>query len=145
MDWRSESIWELRNLEAKRASIPDLQAQIRALNSQMTAIRSATSDGTPVSGGGSGREDMLLNTVAERDLAEATMSVTRLQVDMIERALAFLSREEQEILDLCYIHEKRGNLNQLCDLLCCDVATVYRRRNRALRNYTIRRRGLESI
>ena len=145
MDWKSESIWELRNLEAKRASIPDLQAQIRALNSQMTAIRSATSDGTPVPGGGSGREDMLLNCITERDLLEATMNITLMQVDMIERALASLDKEEQEMLSLCYIHVKTGGMGAVSDHLQCDLSTVYRRRNRALRAYTMRRRGLESI
>lgn len=145
MDWRNESIWELRNLEAKRASISDLQEQIRALTSQMTAIRSATSDGTPVSGGGSGREDMLLNTITERDLLEATMQITLMQVDMIERALAFLSPDERELLNMCYIHEKIGNVGVLCERLRCDLSTVYRRRNRALKAYTIRRRGLTEI
>lgn len=145
MDWRNESIWELRNLEAKRASIKDLREQIRGFSQNMTAIRSATSDGTPVSGGGNGREDMLLNAIMERDALEATLAITTMQVDMVDRALADLSQTDRDILDLCYIHEKQGNLNLLCERLMCEIATVYRRRNTALKRYTIRRRGLMEV
>lgn len=144
MDWKSESIWELRNLEAKRASIPDLQAQIRALNSQMTAIRSATSDGTPVPGGG-GREDMLLNCITERDLLVETLAITRTQVDMIDRALAFLSEEDREMLTRLFISPKRDSLYDLCDKFGYSESTVRRRKNKALSAYTVRRRGLTSI
>lgn len=145
MDWRNESIWELRNLEAKRASIADIQTQIREFDLRMKAVRSATSDATPVSGGGSGREDMLLNWVTEKDALAATLAVVRLQIELIERALQALSDEDREILELCYIRARSGTLNQLCERLQCEVATVYRRRNRALRNYTIRRRGMMEI
>lgn len=145
MDWRNESVWELRHLEAKRASISDIREELRVLEQRMTAIRSATSDSTPFSGGGSGREDQLLTWITEKDALEATLAVAEMQVDMIDRALGSMTKEDLEILDLCYIHEKIGNINKLCEVLCCDVSTVYRKRNRAIRDYTIRRRGLDSI
>lgn len=145
MDWRNESVWELRHLEAKRASIDDIRESIRVLERQMTALRSATSDATPVSGGGSSREDMLLSWITEKDSLQATLAVDEMQVDMIERALGAMTKDDREILDLCYIHEKVGNINKLCEVLGCDTSTVYRKRNRAIRAYTIRRRGLDSI
>lgn len=145
MDWRNESMWELRHLEAKRQSVGDVRQQIRKIEENMTGLRSAMSDGTPVAGGGSGREDMLLNLITEKDALEATAAVVETQVQMVDRALAGISEEDRHILDMCFVRFRVGNINRLCEELQCEVATVYRHRNAALKEYTIRRRGMMEI
>ena len=52
-------------------------------------------------------------------------------------ALAVLDEEERHILDRFYIHRANGNVERLCDELHVEVATVYRRRDKALRHFTL--------
>ena len=59
MDWKREAIDKLRQYEAKRTALMDIPGDIAQLESSVKRIRSAVTDGTPVRGGGSGREDML--------------------------------------------------------------------------------------
>lgn len=145
MDWRNESIWELRNLEAMRASIPNQQEEIRAVRGDMAAIRSAVSDSTPVFGGGNGREDMLLNAITKLDLLHANLRLTVMQVHMVDQALSFLSAEEKDILTRRYIAKKRDSVLDLCDIYGVSESTVKRRARSALIAYTMRRRGRLTI
>lgn len=57
MDWKKEAVDKLKNYEAKKSSLVRSTEEINRLEDILTNIRSATTDGTPVSGGGgSGRE-----------------------------------------------------------------------------------------
>ena len=52
-----------------------------------------------------------------------------------ERALQRLELEERRILELCYIVPKIGNLSKLCQEMNVEKSSVYRRRDKALRNF----------
>ena len=62
MNWKYEAIEKLKEYSAKRQSLKSIPEEMARLESAMQSIRSATSDGTPVSGGGSGREDAVAGT-----------------------------------------------------------------------------------
>ncbi|MFR2043705.1 MAG: hypothetical protein ACLS4A_12755 [Oscillospiraceae bacterium] len=59
MLWKQAAIERLKLYEPKRLSLKSIPQEIRRLELEMQSIRSATSDGSPSKGGGSGREDML--------------------------------------------------------------------------------------
>ena len=61
MNWKYEAIEKLKEYSAKRQALNSIPEEMARLESAMQSIRSATADGTPVSGGGSGREDMMLS------------------------------------------------------------------------------------
>lgn len=73
MNWKSEAVDKLRQYEAKKLSIVNIPLEISRLESAARGIRSAASDGTPVSGGGSGREDMLLSNIVHREELERSL------------------------------------------------------------------------
>ena len=52
-------------------------------------------------------------------------------------ALAVLDDEERLILDKFYIHRAKGNVGDLCERLNVEQSTVYRKRDNALRRFTI--------
>jgi len=52
MNWKREAIDKLKNYEAHKLALESLPKEIRRLESAYTGIRSATTDGTPISGGG---------------------------------------------------------------------------------------------
>ena len=55
MNWKFEAVEKLRQYEAKKQSLKSIPEEIKRLESVMCSIRSASADGTPVSGGGSGQ------------------------------------------------------------------------------------------
>ena len=69
IDYKRICIDELKCHSYKLRSLENLPEEIRRYNEQMDGIRSATSDATPVKGGGCGREDHLINAISRRDEA----------------------------------------------------------------------------
>lgn len=128
-DWL---IPRLRNLEQVRYSIPAMENRIAVLKSQFGALRSATTDGTPVQGGGNGREDALIGNIAERQQLEKNLQFARAEVGELDAAMAQLQPDERTVLDKFYVRRQRFTADALADELNCDRATVYRIRDRGL-------------
>lgn len=137
MNWKSEAVDKLRQYEAKKLSIVNIPLEISRLESAARGIRSAASDGTPVSGGGSGREDMLLSNIVHREELERSLEQAQKWVALVDAALAILSVEERLLLERFYVHPERGSVDRLCEELRCEKATVYRRRDKAIHRFTL--------
>ena len=137
MNWKYEAIEKLKQYEAKRQSLTSIPAEISRLESAMQSIRSATADGTPVTGGGSGREDMMISNIVHRQELEKAAEQAKAWVDNVDGGLAILSAEERLILGRFYINPAKGNVNRLCEELGVEKPTVYRRKDEALRHFTI--------
>lgn len=137
MDWSVIAKDKLKSYAAKKASIDNLSDEIRELEARRKSIRSATADGTAVQGGGSKREDMLLSSIVLQDEMEENLLAVENWVNRVEKGLAVLSQEEKTILDRFYIYPERGAAERLAIDLGIDVKTVYHRKNRALRKFTI--------
>lgn len=60
-----------------------------------------------------------------------------IQVELVEFALEALDVQERQILDRLYIHPVKNGVDWLCQELGCEVASVYRRRDKALRHFTV--------
>jgi hypothetical protein len=126
------AIEKLRLYEPKKAALDNIPLEIRRLESEMRSIRSASADGTPVSGGGSGREEMLLSNILRRDELGRSLEQARCWVEQVEGALGVLSQEERDILNRFYIHPAAGVADALAGELHIDVKTVYKRRAAAM-------------
>lgn len=137
MNWKAEAVDKLRQYEAKKQALENIPEEIRRLESAMYGIRSAAADGTPVSGGGSGREDMMLSNIVHREELERALSQAKQWVSLVESGLAILSQEERLILDRFYIRPERGAADRLASELNLDTKTVYKRKDAALRHFTV--------
>ena len=137
MNWKREAADKLKNYEAHKQALECLPKEIKRLESAYTGIRSATTDGTPVSGGGNTREDSMLSNIVHRDELKRRLKEARLWVAQVDKALAVLDDEERLVLDRFYIHRAKGNVGELCERLNVEQATVYRKRDSALRRFTI--------
>ncbi len=137
MNWKREAIDKLKNYEAHREALENIPKEIKRLESAYAGIRSATTDGTPVSGGGNTREDFMLSNIVHRDELKRRLREARLWVAQVDKALAVLDDEERLVLDRFYIHRAKGNVGELCERLNVEQATVYRKRDSALRRFTI--------
>ena len=137
MNWKREAIDKLKNYEAHKQALECLTKEIRRLESAYTGIRSATTDGTPISGGGNAREDSMLSNIVHRDELKRRLKEARLWVSMVDKALAVLDDEEQLVLDRFYIHRTKGAVEALCESLNLEKSAVYDRRDKALRHFTL--------
>lgn len=138
MNWKCEAADKLRNYEAHKKAIENISKELRRLESAYIGIRSAATDGTPVSGGGgSTREDVMLSNIVHRDELKRRLKEARMWVDQVEKALSVLSDEEKLVLDRFYIHQGKGSVGELCERLNVEQSTVYRKRDSALRRFTI--------
>lgn len=137
MNWKYEAIDKLKQYEAKKQALNSIPMEIDRLELAMKSIRSATADGTPVSGGGSGREDMLLSNIVHREELERSLEQAQKWVDLVDAGLEILSEEERLVLDRFYINPEKGAADRLAGDLGIDVKTVYKRKDAALRKFTI--------
>ena len=137
MNWKREAIDKLKNYEAHKQALECLPKEIRRLESAYTGIRSATTDGTPISGGGSTREDSMLSNIVHRDELKRRLKEARLWVAQVDKALAVLDDEERLVLDRFYIHRTKGAVEALCESLNLEKSAVYGRRDKALRHFTL--------
>ena len=137
MNWKREAIDKLKNYEAHKQALECLPKEIKRLESAYTGIRSATTDGTPVSGGGNTREDSMLSNIVHRDELKRRLKEARLWVAQVDKALAVLDDEERLVLDRFYIHRAKGAVEALCESLGLEKSAVYDRRDKAFRHFTL--------
>lgn len=137
MNWKSEAVEKLRMYEAKKRSLQNIPEELRRVKSAMKSIRSATADGAPVSGGGSGREDMLLSNIVLQEELERSLEQATKWVALVDAGLEILTKEERTILERFYVHPERGAADRLAGDLNIDEKTVYKRKDAALRKFTV--------
>lgn len=137
MDWKREATDKLRDLEAKRAALRSIPMERERLRCVMEGIRSAGVDGDPVKGSTTRREDRLLGCIVKLEELDRAEKQDRAWVDMVTEGLAVLTDEERLVLDRMVICPLQGNLDRVCDELGMERATVYRRRDSALRRFTL--------
>ena len=145
MNWKKEAIEKLKEYNARKQSITSIPMEIAQLESAVRGIRSASADGSAISGGGSGREDMLLSNICKREELKRSLAAAKVWVSQVEDAMAVLNQEERLILDRFYINPARGNVDRLCGELNVEKSQVYARKDAALRHFTINLYGCTEI
>ena len=78
MNWKAEATDKLRRYSAMRLAVINLPAEIKRLSLEAQSIRSARTDGDVVVGGGSKREDALINNLLHRKELEETLKQVKL-------------------------------------------------------------------
>lgn len=138
MNWKFEAIEKLKEYTARKNAITSIPEEIKRLEEDAQRIRSASTDATPVKGGGSTREDMLLDNIVHREELQRRLSDALRWIDIVDAGLAVLSDEDRLVLDRFYIHPMRGNVDRLrSELGLEDERSVYKRKDKALRKFTI--------
>lgn len=145
MNWKYEAIDKLKQYEAKKQALSNIPGEIKRLEMAMQSIRSATSDSSPVKGGGSGREDMYLSNIVQREELERSQEQVGIWVALVDAGLEILNEEDRLILDRFYINPARGNVDRLCGELGVEKSQVYDRKDAALRRFTIALYGCYEI
>lgn len=139
MDWKTAAIEKLKQYEEKRQSLELIPVQIAEIESAMTSIRSAGALSVPVMNSkGNSREDMYINNIDRLDELKRQLEQAKLWIKIVDRGLSVLNREERLVLERLYINREKYAADRLCDDLgLMDSRTVYKRRDQALRLFTV--------
>lgn len=141
--WKKRTIDRLRDYRGQIVAINNLPEQIYALVSEAESIKSATTDGTPVKGGGSTREDRLLSNIVMRKELIQNLYRTRKYVECVNRGLAVLDKQDRLLIERAYINGERGYAERMVDELGLeDIRSVYKRLDKALYRMTITMYGV---
>lgn len=144
MNWKYESMEELREYEAKRMAVESIPEEIQQLRTQMVKL-GGSGNSAPVKGGGSQWEDIQINLIVKMEKLNTSLCYAKEWCARVERGLVVLTDEERLILDRFYINPAKGNVDRLCGDLCLEKSAVYERKDRALRRYTLARYGCMEI
>ena len=128
----------LRNYHAQSASIQNIIDTIRVLELDAVSIKSATSDQTPVQGGGNLREERLNANILRREELARRREQAELAVQIVDRALGTLNSDERHILEVKYINRQRGATERLRqEFGYWDKSAVYKRESHALDHFAL--------
>lgn len=144
MNWRAEATEKLRKYDAMCRAAQNIPEELKRLEMEACALRGKPADATAVRGGGT-REEALINNLLRRQELETALEHAKLWVSATQRALTALTEEERMILQQMVISPQRGGVAQLCEKLCCEHSSVYRKRDRALEKFTIALYGITLI
>lgn len=123
MNWKTEAAQKLRRYGAMHQAAKNLPEEIGRLK---------------VEGNGQDLNDL----VRQRELEESLRQV-RNWLQSVSRALAVLTPEEKLVLHRMYMYPEKGNVDRLCEDLGLEKSSIYRRREQALRKFTIALYGAE--
>ncbi len=142
MNWKNEAVEKLKQYGAMRASTVNLPVELRRLELDAQKIR--TSDpGKSMVKGVSQREELLLSNLVHRQELENALEQADCWVKEVENALDTLEPEDRLVLDKLFVYPGCGNLERLCIELGTEKSSVYRRRDHALRMFTVALYGKE--
>ena len=137
MNWKLEAEEKLRRYPAMRQAIRSIPEEIKRLEEQAATLRAVRTDTVSSHGGVSRGEDRLLNNMAERQELEWALENADRWLKNTERALKTLSREERTVLSRMLIYPEEGAAQRLCMDLGVESSSIYRRRDNALRKFTL--------
>ena len=137
MNWKAEAMEKLRRYDAMRQAAVNLPEEISRLEIAARSLRGATTDATPVKGGGNRREEALLNNLVHRQELQWSWEQARSWLKSTEGALSTLNPEERLILHRLYICPEKRAVDRLCGELGVEQSSVYRTRDQALRKFTV--------
>lgn len=137
MNWKEEAKEKLRRYNAMRLATINIPQEIERLEIDIKSIRAARTDATPVNGGGNRREDAMLSNIIHRQELAWTLDQAHIWLRSTDRALTALTPEEKLILHRLYIYPEKGGLERLCKDLGVESSSIYRRRDKALKHFTL--------
>ena len=136
MNWGSISIERLNDYNTRLVAVVSIQEQIESLELQYSSIRSAATEDTPVRGGGSNREDALLNNIAKREELKRNLEIAEKEISITQKGLSVLSEQERRVLTMFYIARPKDYMKRLCEEMMFEKTKIYQIKDQALTKFT---------
>lgn len=143
MNWKAEAMEKLQRYDAMRLAAVNIPEEMERLEIDLQSIRSARSDTIRVSGGAGKREDAILSNIIQRQELARNLRQAQIWLQATDRALTTLNSEEKLILHRLYICPEKSAITRLSSELGVDASNIYRRRDRALKRFTLAYYGID--
>ena len=138
MNWQKISIQRLRDYESRRKALTLIPEQLETLELNYTAIRSATTDGTPTKDSNSNRrEDALISNITMRDELKNNLSIATREIELTEKGLDALSPEQRKILYYFFVNRPYRHIEYLCEEMHVEKTKLYLMKDEALKKFTL--------
>ena len=137
MNWKAEAMEKLRSYETMRLALVNLPREIDRLEAEFTGIGAQRFTGRVTAKDQRSREENMLNNIVKRQELQWSLDQAKLWMESVTGALEALEPEEKKILQQLYIAPKDGGMEQLCTKLCLEKSSIYRKRDIALRKFTL--------
>ena len=137
MNWKEEAVRKLREYEPMRQSTVNIPRQMRQLEEEYQTIRAQRFTGRRTIADPGSREDQMMNNIIRRQELQQSLERACLWMETVDGALQVLEPEEREILQCLYVFPQKGAVDTVCDALHIEKSSVYRRRDKALRKFTL--------
>ncbi len=138
MNWKTEAIEKLCCYDAMCQSVINLPDEIRRLAQEYDDIYNRKPEKqSKRKKKGETREDALLSNLVKQEELGRSLEQTRQWLRIVERALSALNPEERLVLNRFYICPERGGVDRLCQELQVEQSSIYRKRDKALRKFTV--------
>ena len=143
IDWKKIARERLRDYPLQVNALISIPTEIKTLQVAAESIRSATTDSTPVQGGGNKREEMLLSNIVRREELGRNLEQAQMRVENVDRALDLLDAEDQALLKMFYIRPVARKVEAIMDMLGLeDQRSVYKRLDKAMLRFTLAYYGI---
>lgn len=144
MNWKAEAKEKLQRYDAMRLATINIPQELERLEIDAQAIRSPKLDAVSAASNERSREDALLNNIIHRQELIWTLQQAQIWLKSTDRALTALPNDERMILHRLYVYPEKGSVERLCKELGVEVSSIYRRRDRALRHFTLAYYGIDA-
>lgn len=144
MNLRAQVVERLCNYEIMCVAVKNLQEQIQWLKLHQEGLHAVRTDRVVVQCQSDRAEERLLEDIEQRRKLEIALENTRRWLQITDRALQTLSKEEQLILRKLYICKTAGAISALCQRLQLEKSSIYRKRDRALDKLVLALYGVDS-
>lgn len=135
MDWRAEAVDKLKIYRLKKASVTGLEEEIQGLESELADLRSASKP----------PEGEIFNNMAQQDALMRSLALTRQWLKRVNQGLATLREDDRRLLQCFFMQKEKGGLDQLRQELGVEDAELYKRRDQALRYFTLALYGITEL
>lgn len=136
MNWKEEATEKLRKYDAMRTATENIPQELQRLELSARAIRASGTEGPKVRSSRNRQEEQLLDNIVHRQELRWALENAKSWVKTTDHALSALSPEDRLVLSRLYVYPEKGALERLCQDLGLEQSSIYRRRDRALRNFT---------
>ena len=137
MKWKDVAVEKLRSMEMMQRALRNLPREIQRLEAEYEAVGSQIFSGKATSPDHRSREERLLNNIVCRQELRWSLEQTKQWMDSVMSALEVLTPEEMGVLHQLYISPVAGAMERLCEKLQLEKSSIYRKRDSALRKFTL--------
>ena len=124
MNWRNEALEKLKKYDAMRQAAENIPQEIDRISGELRTVPHS-------------EQDRRMELAATKQELEIAMNQTNLWLSVVSRGLEALPPDEKLVLLWLYVRPSADSMSRLCQELCLEQSSIYRKRKIALERFTL--------